>query len=101
MSNRRRARPPKPDATVDVLLANTRCAKCGSTKALRRWDRKRQEWVIIPLHAERCPVRAKRASPHGLSRDAVAAARQAEHQVAYLAYTDDTGGVVVGQGALS
>lgn len=61
--------------------------------------RKRGEWVITPLHAEGCAVRSRQASPHKLSRDAVAAARQAGHQVAYIAYSDDTGGVVVGTGA--
>lgn len=99
MSNRKRARPPKPGAAVDALLANTRCTDCGSTKALRKWDRQRGEWVITPLHAAGCAVRARKVSPHVFSENAVAAARKAGHAVAYVPYSDDTGGVVVGSGS--
>jgi hypothetical protein len=96
VSNRRRAKPPAPDAAVDALLAATECEACGSVKALRRW--RKGAWEITPLHAEGCPVRARRASPHALSERAVTRAREDGHHLAYVPYSDDSGGVVVGAG---
>jgi hypothetical protein len=96
VSNRRRARPPKPDAAVDAVLAATWCDSCGSTKALRRW--RGGMWEITPLHREGCEIRAKRRSPHPISVNAVAQAREDGHQLAYIPFGDDSGGVVVGQG---
>jgi hypothetical protein len=75
VSNRKRSRPPAPDAAVDALLAAVRCADCGSTKALRRWDRQVGKWVITPLHAESCPVRKGVIAPHAIPENAAAAAR--------------------------
>lgn len=74
MSNRKRARPPARDAAVDALLANTRCADCGSTKALRKWNRRAGKWEITPLHLESCPVRRGVIEPHGIGERAAAAA---------------------------
>jgi hypothetical protein len=98
VSNRRKAKPPaRRDAAVDALLAATRCESCGSTKALRRW--RRGGWEISSLHLESCGTRlvnGRTVSPHVLSENAVRAARQDGHDLAYLAYSDDSGGVVVG-----
>ena len=95
MSNRRRAKPPQPDAAVESLLAGTKCDACGSTKALRRW--RGGMWEITPLHREGCEVRARRRSP--ISVNAVEAARKDGHrQLAYVPFGDGSGGLVVGQG---
>ena len=99
MSNRRRVKPPQ-DEAVEALLAATECEWCGSQKALRRW--RGNGWEITPLHRESCPTRrvnGRSASPHRLSEAAVAAVREQGHRLAYMAYTDDSGGVVGGQAA--
>jgi len=99
VSNQRRIRPPR-DEAVDALLAASSCEFCGSRKALQRW--RDGAWEITPLHRESCPTRranGRRASRHTLSEAAVAAVRGEGHQVAYLRYSDDSGGVVVSQAA--
>lgn len=66
-----------------ALLAATRCGDCGSTKALRRWDRRTRKWEITPLHLESCPVRRGIVAPHSIAVNATAAARDGGHPVAY------------------
>ena len=95
MSNRRKARRPRADAAVRALVKATRCDGCGSASALQKWDRRAQEWVITPLHAAGCPTRTGKASPHQVSENAAAGARQAGFQLAYVPYEDGSGGVVV------
>jgi hypothetical protein len=95
VSNRRKVKPPA-DAAVDALLANTSCEFCGSTKALRRW--RKGGWEITPLHLGTCATRrvnGQTASPHQAAEAAIAGARKAGHRIAYVPYSDDSGGVVV------
>jgi hypothetical protein len=99
MSNRRRIRPPRDEATAAILAA-TECEHCGSRKVLQKW--RRDAWELIPLHRESCPTRVvngRTASPHQVAESAVSAVRGQGHQVAYMRYDDDSGGVVVGQAA--
>jgi hypothetical protein len=44
-------------------------------------------------------VNGRKASPHQVSEDSVTAARDAGFQVAYVPYSDGSGGVVVDQEA--
>jgi hypothetical protein len=84
---------------VAAILAASACESCGSRKALQKW--RDGAWQITPLHRESCPTRqvnGRHASPHQLAEQAVASVREQGHQVAYMAYTDDTGGVVVTAG---
>jgi hypothetical protein len=67
---------------------------------LRRW--RGGEWELVPLHRESCATRrvnGRKASPHQVSEDSVTAARDAGFQVAYVPYSDGSGGVVVDQEA--
>src|SRR5262249_52776696 len=99
MSNRRRIRPPA-DESVAAILAATEGESCGSRKARQRW--RDGAWEITPLHRETCPTRSvngRSASPHALAEAAVKAVRGQGHQVTYMPYSDDSGGVVVGADA--
>jgi ssDNA-binding Zn-finger/Zn-ribbon topoisomerase 1 len=88
---------------VDALIAGARCESCGSTKVLRKW--RRGAWELVPLHLESCATRranGRTASPHQVSETSVKAAQAAGFRIAYVPYSDDSGGVVIdGQACLS
>ena len=92
MSNRRRARPPRADAAVDALLAATRWPDCGSTKALRKWNRRAGKWEITPLHQESCPARSGVVAPHGIAERATAAVAGGYPGLRYERDSGDSGG---------
>lgn len=82
----------KPSGTQD-------CGSCDSAQALRRW--RSGEWELIPLHRESCATRrvnGRKASPRQLSEASVEFCRAAGLQVAYVPYSDRSGGVVVDVG---